>query len=65
MKLDCKPSTAGVGHIHITDNSSLWNGVYWGGVKDHTPGGGTNFMLGDGASSKTKVWYQKVSVTGR
>jgi gliding motility-associated-like protein len=62
MKLDCTPKTNGQGYIHITDDGSIWNGVYWAGVKDHTPGGGTNFMLGDGASSKSKVWYQNIGV---
>lgn len=62
MNLDCDPPTNGARNIHITDQSYLWNGGYWSGVKDHTPGGGTGFMLGDGPASDTKVWYQNVNV---
>lgn len=61
MKLDCVPSTNGTGYVHITDKSQLWNGGYWSGVSDHT-GNSSNFMLGDGNTSTTKVWYQDIVV---
>lgn len=62
MDLDCNPPTNGARNIHITDNSYLWNGGFWNGVTDHTSGGGTGFILGDGPSSNSRVWYQSINV---
>ena len=62
MILDCTQPGGGVNYLYITPNGSGWNGGYWSGVLDHTPGGGTNVLIGDGPSSTSRLWYQDVYV---
>ncbi|PCJ66781.1 MAG: hypothetical protein COA58_04800 [Bacteroidetes bacterium] len=62
MTMDCTKPNKGPPEIHVSPNGDGWNGAYWTGVKDHTPGGGTNVLLGDGPSTTSRLWYQFVSV---
>ncbi|MCB9241682.1 MAG: gliding motility-associated C-terminal domain-containing protein [Flavobacteriales bacterium] len=62
MKLDCVPRVEGPGWIFIDETGKPWNGGYWGGVSDHTPGGGTNVLMGDGSTDTVVVWHQSVQV---
>lgn len=62
MKLDCKPTVNGPGWIFIDSTGKPWNGGFWGGVNDHTPGGRTNVLMGDGSTDTVVVWRQAVKV---
>jgi gliding motility-associated-like protein len=56
-----KPGSGPPG-LFVSPNGSGWTGGDWSGVTDHTPGGGTNVVLGDGPSSTSRLWYQFVNV---
>lgn len=62
MVLDCVKPGSGPPGLFISPDGSGWNGGFWSGVIDHTPGGGTNVVLGDGPSSDARLWYQFVNV---
>jgi gliding motility-associated-like protein len=62
MILDCAPEADGWGYIFLDSTGAAWNGVYWAGVLDHTPGGGTNVLMGDGSEKEVMVWQQTVQV---
>lgn len=50
------------GQYTVASSPQSWNS-YLANANDHTPGAGTKLLIGNGASSDSRVWYAQVSVT--